>query len=287
MPISDRDFTAIRNLVFARSGISLKDSKKSLVETRLGKRLRQLGLETFEQYVAHLADDQAGDEIVQMLNMISTNVTHFFREQNHFTFLAQAIATRADQGVKRLRIWCAAASTGEEPYTIAMTVRSVLDARRDAMDVRILGTDISTRVLDAAMAGFYAEEKLKPVDPSLLAKYFTRDEQGGQRGYRVNPSLRDMVLFRRLNLAEPPFPMKGPIDMVFCRNVMIYFEDETRQTLLQEIYKLLRPGGNLFVGHAESLTGRLIGEYRRVGNAVYEKPMDVALASPSRSESHS
>jgi chemotaxis protein methyltransferase CheR len=259
-------FEAFRELVYAKSGIALRPGKEALVCARVGKRMRLLGIQDYRDYLAIVKRDESGEEIVHLLDCISTNVTSFYREAEHFDFLADAIGRWHAAGQKRFRIWSAAASSGEEPYTLAITLQETLPMRE--VDVRILATDISTRMLQRCQEAIYKEEKVKSVPEALRRKYFERTREGNETQYRVRPVLKNTLLFRRLNLSTPPFPMKGPMDVIFCRNVMIYFDNDVRKALLNEMYRLLKPGGYLMVGHAESLTG-MMSEFRSVKPSIY------------------
>ncbi len=262
-------FESFRQIVYDKSGITLGPSKEALVAARVGKRMRTLGMSQYRQYLDHVVQDRTGDEMVQLLDAISTNVTSFFRESDHFTFLSDAVRGWIGKGQRRLRIWSAASSTGEEPYTIAMTLREAID--QPGIDTKILATDLSTRVLKICHEGAYDESKVKTVSRDLLHKYFDRRSDPDKTRYVVNQRLRSLVTFARLNLSTPPFPMQGPFDVVFCRNVMIYFDNDVRRRLLREINRLLRPGGYLMVGHAESLTGMLL-DLKVVKPSIYVKP---------------
>lgn len=278
MELSPRIFRRFCDLVYEKAGIKLGPQKEALVSARVGKRMHQLGMHDFEEYYRLVADDSAGDELVEFLNAISTNVTHFFREKRHFELLGKYLREWEAQGQKRFRIWCAAASTGEEPYSIAMTVREAL---RDVGDVKILATDISTKVLATAKTGKYEQKHIENVPDHLLRKYFVRestrtDQAGSEKSsgaafrFRVSDDLRGMLTFARLNLAKPPFPMSGPFDLIFCRNVMIYFDNEVRRSLLADAYRLLKERGYLMVGHAESLSG-MLSNFKSVEPSVYIK----------------
>jgi chemotaxis protein methyltransferase CheR len=233
------------------AGIALGPAKQALVSSRIGKRLAALGLASERAYLEHLESDRSGEELVRFLDAISTNHTSFFREPDHFERLGNLVRQWYQAGQRRFRIWSAASSTGEEPYSIVMTVLDALAGR--AADFRLLATDISTRVLASAEAGQYHTARLAAVPPELLKRYFTKPDSGGL--CRAKGVVRNCVTFTRLNLSQPPFPMKGPFDIVFCRNVLIYFDQHVRQRLIQEAEKLLRPGGWLFIGHTETLTG--------------------------------
>ncbi|MBN2308070.1 MAG: methyltransferase domain-containing protein [Candidatus Hydrogenedentes bacterium] len=263
-----RTFESFRKLVYERSGIALGDQKEALVSARVGKRIRALGLADPADYLAYVKADKSGQEVVQLIDAISTNVTSFFREPDHFDFLRQVMTQWAEEGQRRFRLWSAASSTGEEPYSIAMTLLESVDAR--TTDVKLLATDISTRVLEKCLVGQYDKEKMKTVIPSLLDRYFDRVPGVAPPRYSAKRCLRDLIVFKRLNLSSHPFPMSGPLDVVFCRNVMIYFDNDLRNKLLAEVYRLLKPGGYLMVGHAESLTG-IKSQFRTVRPSVYIK----------------
>ncbi|NIA14832.1 MAG: methyltransferase domain-containing protein [Nitrospiraceae bacterium] len=261
-----RTFSQFREFIYQKSGISLRAGKESLVSARMAKRMRALNIDTYKEYLNYVRADATGEELVQMIDAISTNVTSFYRESQHFEVLGSLLSKWYDGGQRRFRIWCAAASSGEEPYTLAITVREALAA--GDVNARILATDISTRVLKKCLVGVYDDEKVAPVAPSLRDRYFTMKCEEGRRLCEVKPTLRQLLLFRRLNLSETPFPMKGPLDVIFCRNVMIYFDKVVRARLLAEFRRLLKPGGYLMVGHAESLTG-MMSTFQSVQASVY------------------
>jgi chemotaxis protein methyltransferase CheR len=246
-------FTA---LAYDKAGISIKPGKEALVQARVAKRLRALSLPGPEAYLGYLEQDQSGEELLRFLDVISTHFTSFFREPDHFELLATELEKLLARGQKRIRIWSAASSTGEEPYTLAMTALGV--AGVDQADVKILATDIAADTLKQAAAGRYGASRVGPVPKALLGRFFDRRADAADPDgeiYVVKPELRSLVTFGRLNLAQPPFPMKGPMDVVFCRNVLIYFDTPTRQRLLTAIEGLLAPGGLLCIGHTETLNG--------------------------------
>ena len=266
--LSPNMFLRFCALVYEKAGIHLGPQKEALVSARMGKRMRALGVARYEDYYQLVKDDSTGDELVEMLNAISTNVTYFFREEHHFHLLKNLLQQWTQEGQKSFRIWSAAASTGEEPYTIAMTARAALSA---SCDVRILGTDISTRALNVAKEGRYEPRHLEKVPESYARRFFRKEtDEGGGVSFVVEDELRRMVSYARLNLAQPPYPMKGPFDVVFCRNVMIYFDNPVRKALLDEIWRVLKPGGYLLVGHAESLSG-MLSHFRSHEPSVYVK----------------
>jgi chemotaxis protein methyltransferase CheR len=260
-------FAAFRDLIHASSGIALQPGKEALLLARIGKRMRQLGLGDPASYLALVRDDQTQTELVDLLDAIATNVTSFFREADHFEVLAEAHRAALAAGRRRFRYWSAACSSGEEPYTMAMVL---LAANGDAtVDLKILATDLSTRILARATAGRYPLTALEPVPPAWRRRFF---EPGADGLAQAGADLRGAVVFRHLNLSTPPFPMQGPLDAIFLRNVMIYFDEQGRQRVVDEAVRLLKPGGYLFCGHAESLN-RLRTPLRLVQPSVYLKPV--------------
>jgi chemotaxis protein methyltransferase CheR len=251
----DQDtFGRLRDIVYEESGISLSPAKRALLMARTAKRIRALGLAGYEDYLRALEEDESGTELVEFLDAVSTNVTGFFREPEHFGVVRAYVDESLATGRSRVRVWSAGCASGEEPYSLAMTILDAAGERR--LDARILATDINTHTLQAARRGEYADEKVRQVPAQLRHRYLRRRGTREERSWTVGEELRRMVLLRRLNLARPPFPMTGPLDIVFCRNTMIYFDHRTRRQLLCEFHRLLRPGGLLIVGHAESLASR-------------------------------
>ena len=266
--LTEAQFNAISSLVKNLAGINLTDAKKELVRARLTKRLRKLGLATFDDYVEYLQGDTTGAELVAMLDVLSTNTTYFFREAKHFEWLRQEVLPRL-AARRRVRIWSAGCSSGEEPYSIAIVLLEAIPDLAD-WDAAILATDLSTEVLARARQGIYPASRLREVPPMLLGRHFTLVATKPERTYRVNDPVRRLVHFARLNLMGQ-WPMKGPFDVIFCRNVMIYFDRPTRQDLIARFHSILAPGGTLFIGHSESLTG-INHSFRYVLPTVYRKP---------------
>jgi chemotaxis protein methyltransferase CheR len=267
-PLFER-FTA---LAYEKAGITIKPGKEALVSARVAKRLRALSLADPAAYLGYLEGDASGEELLRFLDVISTHFTSFFREPDHFELLAAEIAALLARGQRRVRLWSAACSTGEEPWTMAMTALGVEGA--DAADVKILATDIAADTLAQAAAGRYAAERVEPVPPPLRARWFDRrgdPRAPGGETYEVKPALRALVTFGRLNLAQPPFPMRGPLDVVFCRNVLIYFDQPVRQRLLSAVEGLIAPGGLLCIGHTETLNG-IKTRLRMVRPSVFRLP---------------
>ncbi|HTV78422.1 MAG TPA: protein-glutamate O-methyltransferase CheR, partial [Steroidobacteraceae bacterium] len=247
----DRDFEAIRALVKASMGINLTRQKRELVYGRLAVRLRALGLHSFQEYRQIVAADP--QEQVRLCNAITTNLTAFFREPHHFEHLRdQFLPAYLDRAAsRRLRIWSAGCSSGEEAYSIAMIL---LEAMPDAAhrDVRILATDVDSDVLGIGAAGQYTAERMKGVADGRVRRFFTEQKERGRSTFTVRPELRRLVTFKQLNLMQP-LPMSGPLDAIFCRNTVIYFDKDTQRDLFARIAPLQRPGDLLYLGHSESL----------------------------------
>ena len=273
LKLSSHQFDKISRLVYQVSGIDLHEGKEELVKARLLKRLRHLRLSGFDHYLKYLANDKSGIEIRAMVDVLTTNKTNFFRESDHLDFLRDEIVP----GLSRepIRIWSAGCSSGEEPYSIAIVLsQSIPDIEK--RDVRILATDISDRMMERARQGLYDGETLKSVPPQLKHKYFMNTEIAGVRKYRVVSQLQSMVCFAKLNLMEE-WPMRGLFDVIFCRNVMIYFDKPTQENLVRRFWSMLREGGYLLVGHSESLTF-LAHDYRYLKPAVYQKIKSPAMS---------
>ncbi|MCK9363691.1 MAG: protein-glutamate O-methyltransferase [Syntrophales bacterium] len=270
--LKDSDFEKISTLVYNKCGINLHSGKKELVSARLGKRLREGGFASFADYYKHITGEQGAEELVLMIDSISTNLTYFFREESHFIKLSELLSVFSEsaaqeKGDPKLLIWCAGCSTGEEPYSVSMTVRESL--RVPSVKVRILATDISTTVIKKAAAGIYPADKVKNIPAPLLNKYFQRGA-GERAGYlRVKKEIRTMVNFKLFNLMQSP-PSEVHFDFIFCRNVMIYFDKQTQQRLVGNFFNSLKKGGYFFIGHSESLTG-LSHSFKYVEPSVYKK----------------
>jgi chemotaxis protein methyltransferase CheR len=270
--LQDIDFERISRLVYDHCGINLHDGKKELVKARLSKRLREGDFKSFGDYYRYVNTAEGTDELVTMIDSLSTNVTFFFREESHFVKLRQILPAILKTPVKngragRLRIWSAGCSTGEEPYSLAITVCECLTD--NPADIAITATDISTRVLQAAAGGTYQRDKIKNVSPGVLKKYFQLGCGRWEGHCRIKKEIRDMVRFLRFNLMETP-PSDFLFDIIFCRNVMIYFDKTTQAALVNRFYQCLNNGGYFFVGHSESLTGLDHG-FKYVEPSVYRK----------------
>jgi len=252
--LTDRDFRRFSELVYAKCGINLHEGKKTLVRARLGKRLRQGGFKDFNTYYQFVSQSENEQELVQLLDAISTNLTSFFREEKHFDFLKEKVfPVFVEKRQKKIRVWSAGCSSGEEPYSLAICSFEYFGAS-NGYDIQILASDISTRVLNQARQAVYKEERVANIKQALLRKYFQRGVGMQEGNVRVKPFVRNAVQFERINLMEP-FPFQNKFDIIFCRNVMIYFDKETQERLVNKFSEALTGGGYLFIGHSESLTG--------------------------------
>lgn len=263
---SQADFEQVRSLIYQRAGISLNAGKHAMVYSRLSRRLRETGQSTFAGYLQWLQASKgaAGEaEWQEFVNCLTTNLTSFFREDHHFQALADDLRERAG---RHLRIWCSAASTGEEPYSIAMTVAEALGAQAQ---VNILASDIDTKVLATAQRGVY-EADSRGLSAERLLRHFMRGKGGNAGFIRIKPELARRVEFRPFNLMSHSWSLGEPFDLIFCRNVMIYFDAATQRQVLQQMHSVLRPGGLLYVGHSENFTeSRAL--FRLRGKTVYQR----------------
>ncbi len=275
LALSTDEYQQFVKLAYEKAGIDLHEGKQELIQARMGKVLRRRGYSTYQAYLDYVATDKTGDAIVEMLNALTTNLTYFFREPQHFEFLQNTVVphllSQARQSSNyRIRGWSAGCSSGEEPYSIVITLLEALqgDVR---WDMRVLATDLSTKVLDKAEQGVYEMERVESIEYDLKRKYFQKGT-GDQSNYaRVRDAVREYLLFRRLNLMDA-FPFKNPFDFIFCRNVMIYFDRPTQERLISKYYDSLFPGGHLFIGHSETLTG-IRHRFEYVQPTIYRKPL--------------
>jgi chemotaxis protein methyltransferase CheR len=272
--LTNPEFARLRALVYEHCGINLHDGKKQLVQARLAKRLRAGSFESVSDYLDHVLADASGGELTALIDSISTNLTSFFREVKHFEhlsarFLPALIDRKSKSNHRRIRAWSAGCSSGEEAYSLAITLLDAV-AGKGTWDVKILATDISTKVLRAAKQGTYGADRVEPVSPQQISKYFTTYRAAGEKTFHVMPAVREIVRFRHLNLMEE-WPFTGPFDFIFCRNVMIYFDKTTQERLVRRYYDCLPSGGLLFTGHSESLTG-IAHHFRYVEPTIYAKP---------------
>ncbi len=271
LDLSDKEFQLFQEIIYRETGIHMSDKKRKLIVARLSKRLRALNLSTFTEYYEYLNESSHADgEIVNLVNRVTTNKTDFFRERHHFDFLLKelyprTIAESRTNGVRRLRIWSAGCSSGEEPYTLAMVTLDAFKAER-GWDIKILATDLDTEILQKAVTGVYPTQAITPVPKEYIHKYFVRKGEN----YEVGNVLRSMVAFRKLNLMSETFPMKNPFDIIFCRNVIIYFDTKTKEELLTKFHRHLKARGHIFIGHSESLM-HMKERFRYLKHTIYQK----------------
>ena len=265
--LSDGEFEEIRSLVRSHTGIALADSKRELVYSRLVRRLRRLDLTTFRDYISLLATGDA-TELEEFTNAITTNLTAFFRESHHFDFLTETVFPELEKrnaATRRLRIWSAGCSTGEEPYSIAIALQESISRFR-GWDMRVLATDLDSQVVAHARAGIYKDERFEKM-PNARRKQWFRENQDGT--WTASPEIKSLITFNQLNLMHQ-WPFKGPFDVIFCRNVVIYFDKDTQKVLFNRMAELQRDGDHLFIGHSESLF-KVCDRYQLIGKTIYRK----------------
>ncbi|ADY55495.1 MCP methyltransferase, CheR-type [Syntrophobotulus glycolicus DSM 8271] len=267
--IKEREFREFADYIKTNYGIHFKDEKKTLIEGRLGQVLANLNLASLTEYMDYVAADQSGQAADLMLDKITTNHTFFMREPAHFEYFRETVLPYLIRAVRDrdLRIWSAACSSGEEPYTLAMILDEFFGPHKTGWDTKILATDISQGILAAAQAGVYSREKMEGLPESWKRRYFKEDRAGQ---YLLAEKIRKEVIFSRINLMDPVFPFRKKMHVIFCRNVMIYFDQETKDRLAERFYEITEPGGFLFIGHSEGLD-REKTRYRYVMPAVYRK----------------
>ncbi|MFP4521242.1 MAG: CheR family methyltransferase [Fibrobacterota bacterium] len=273
--LSEQEFVLFRQMIYNLCGINISEHKRSLVENRLARLMKSGNFSSFKDYYEFVQKDKTGNEITNLLDRISTNVTHFFRENDHFEFMKKEVmpwllSKYVNSPGHKVRVWSTASSSGEEPYTIGMTFLED-DTFMKKLDFAVLGTDISTKVIKMADEGVYSTDKVRNISKRILLKYFDKIKPDtGPENYRVKSLLRSKVLFRRMNLMMKEFPFKNMLDIIFCRNVMIYFDKKTQAELIRKFAKHLNPGGYLMIGHSENLTG-VNHDFQYVKPSIYRK----------------
>lgn len=258
--LSDEDFKRLSEFIYREYGIKMPPAKKVMLQGRLQKRLRELDITSFREYVDYVFSAQGQDEVIHMMDVVSTNKTDFFREPVHFEFLAQEVVPhfgRATEFRYPLKIWSAGCSSGEEPYTIAIILMECKE-KFPALDFHILGTDISTRILQTAIDAIYKENRIEGIPLQILKKYFLRSKDRTNPTVRLIPEIRRKVTYMRLNLMESVYPVPDIYDVIFCRNVLIYFDRPTQERVINKLCMHLKPGGFFFLGHSESVTGMVV-----------------------------
>jgi len=262
---TDGDFAKVRSLIHGKAGISLGEQKAQMVYSRLSRRLRELQLTDFASYLRSLESDPNSSEWQSFINSLTTNLTSFFREAHHFPVLAEHVKKCTEP----VTVWCAAASTGEEPYSLAITLTEALGAK--AASARVISTDIDTAVLAKAATATFTMEQVKGMSPERLRKFFHKGTGANEGKVRVRAEVAALVKFSRLNLLDPSWAVKEPVDAIFCRNVMIYFDKPTQRKILERFETLLKPGGLLFAGHSENAS-LVDPNFKSVGPTVYQLP---------------
>ncbi|MFO7819338.1 MAG: protein-glutamate O-methyltransferase CheR [Halanaerobacter sp.] len=267
--ISEELFNHISDLIYEEIGVNLPQKKKAMVNSRLSKRIRKLGLQDFSAYSNYLEDNK--QELLHLFNTLTTNVTHFFREKHHFDFLCDNVfpEIKQEKQGKKVRCWSAGCSSGEEAYTLAILLSEFFPK---SWDTKVLATDINTQVLKAAQQGIYHKRQVKKVPYDLLKKYFKLGSGENKGLFKVKDRLKKLVQFRRSNLNENQYPIKSKLDFIFCRNVFIYFNSETQNKILDRFHRYLKAGGYLFLGHSESInTEERQNKWESVYKTVYQK----------------
>jgi chemotaxis protein methyltransferase CheR len=260
---TEKDFTRIRALIYKHAGISLSDAKADMVYSRIGRRVRGEGFDSFTAYLDDLESTNNATELEEFTNALTTNLTSFFREEHHFPVLAEYLKTLTGP----IRIWCSAASTGEEPYTLAMTACEAFGTLTPP--VEIIATDIDTKVLATAANGIYKDDRIKGLSEQRKKDFLLRGTGANAGTIRVKKELRDLVTFKQLNLLESQWPLKEKFDVLFCRNVMIYFDKPTQTTILKRFVPLMKPDALLFAGHSENFL-YVSDDLKLLGKTVYE-----------------
>ncbi len=269
--LTEKDFNRIRKLVIEHTGISLSDAKRNLVYGRLAKRLRKVEIGDFGSYIQLLESPAGESELAHFTNAITTNLTSFFRENHHFDFLKSTVLPgllRENSDTKRIRVWSAGCSTGEEPYSIAMAIREVIPESKK-WDIKILATDLDTNVLAHASSGVYTLERLNNVSDARMKKWFLRGKGKNEDSVKIRPELQELISFKQLNLMKD-WPMRNQFDIIFCRNVVIYFDKPTQKILFKRYHGVLRDTGHMFIGHSETMF-KVSDDFNLIGNTTYTK----------------
>jgi len=261
------DFVFLQGLIYKKTGIVIGDHKKEMIYRRLSKRMRDLDIDSLDDY-CNILRSSSEQEMNNFINAVTTNLTSFFRENHHFDFLKNDfIPDFISKGEQRFRIWSSACSTGEEPYSIAMIMREAFGEKIKRIDTKLLATDLDTQVIQTAKKGIYNEDRLKDLPSSIKSKWFSESSVPGK--YSVQPSLKELITFNKLNLLGP-WPMQGQFDVIFCRNVLIYFDKPTQEKLVKRFYDVLKVGGALMLGHSESVL-KGSDDFNHLGKTIYVK----------------
>lgn len=266
---TEADFNRVRTVVHAYAGIHLAESKQNLVYNRLARRLRALGFDDFQSYLSYVEGEGKDEEFTHLINAITTNLTFFFREVHHFEFLSEELfpsLIRKNADTRKVRIWSAGCSTGEEPYSLAIVAKESFPA---GWDVRIDASDLDTNVVETGKEGIYSIEALKGVTQERVKRWFLRGSGANGGMVKVKPELKEIIRFQQVNLMNE-WPWNEPFDVIFCRNVVIYFDKPTQQRLFSRYHQTLKPDGHLFIGHSESLY-KVSEQFKLLGKTIYQK----------------
>lgn len=273
--LTEEEFSKLIKLIYEETRIKMNDNKKALVTSRISKRLRSLNLATFKDYIKLLESGEANEELVNFTNAVTTNKTDFFRENKHFEYMKSTFLPNWEKDyksgkVKNLRIWSAACSTGEEPYSILITLYEYFGKNIDNYDIRVFSSDIDTNVLNHAQNGVYREDTVSPIPIDLLRKYFLKGSGVNEGKYKVKDFLKSKIVFRALNFKDKDFDIHTEFDLIFCRNVIIYFDKEFQKELFSRLYTYLKDDALVFIGHSETLFG-VSDKYKYITSNIYKK----------------
>ena len=268
--LEDEYFYKFKEIIYKETRIKLSDMKKALVQARLNKRLRTLKLDTYPEYYEYF-NNNYDEEVINFVNSITTNKTDFFRENKHFDYIKDVIFPEFEKkGFREIRIWSSGCSTGEEPYTIAFTYFDYFRDKKNPPALKILATDIDTNVLETASTGIYKSEGVEGIDLNILKRYFMLGKGDNEGFFKIKDFVKKNIFFRRLNLMNDAYPLKKKFDILFCRNVIIYFDKQTQTDLFKKFYLHLTDHGYMFIGHSENITG-ISNDYTLIGNTIYKK----------------
>lgn len=272
--LSDAEFSELVKIIYDKTRIQMSEHKRALVTSRLSKRLRALHMNTFREYIDYVKNAK-DEDLTPFVNAVTTNKTDFFRENKHFEYMKSTFLPEWEKNfkagkVKNLRIWSAACSTGEEPYTIQMTLHEYFSSNYDKYDIKLLASDIDTNVLSHAMSGIYKEETIDSIQPNILKKYFLKGTGNKDGLYRIKDEFKKNLFFRQLNFKDPDFDIHTEFDLIFCRNVIIYFDKEFQKELFNKFHRYMKEDALVFIGHSETLFG-VSDKFKYVASNIYKK----------------
>lgn len=268
--LEQRQFKEIQSLLYEASGITIADHKQQMVQNRIAKRFKALELRSSSDYLSYIKQGKNPDEIVNLINALTTNVTYFYREKHHFEHLVKHIDALIKAGQRKIRIWSAGCSIGAEPYSAAILIYECILKKGISADIKILATDIDTAALNTGRQGFYSEKTIKGLSKARLLEHFTREHKDDENGYRIKGHIRRLVFFNHLNMNLAKWPMKGPFDFIFCRNLLIYFDRPKQSEFVGKMKVCLAPGGYLYLGHSEHAASEGMG-LKAQSQTIYQK----------------